>query len=92
MTIPLDGVRYKLRISYVFREQSWTLDIMTDTGGDILVGIKLVPDIGLISRFQVPNRPPGEFVAVDTSGAGLPAGRNDFGRGRRVRLRYTEAE
>lgn len=91
MSIPLDGVRYTLRVYYVFREQSWTLDILTDRGTDILTGIKLVPDWPLISRYQVANKPPGEFYAVDTSGQGRPAGRDDFGRTRRVRLRYVEA-
>lgn len=91
MTIQLDGVRYRLRVYYSFREEVWYLDILSDRETDIIIGIKLVPDWPLIERFQIPGQPPGELYAIDTSGKGLPPGRTELGTGRRVRLRYVEA-
>lgn len=91
MTIPLEGVRYRLRVYYSFRMSIWLMDLFTDRESDILLGIKLVPDWPLIGRFKVDNQPPGDFYAVDTSGQGLPPGRDDFGTNQRVRLRYVES-
>lgn len=91
MTIPLDGVRYRLRVYFSFRSDIWLVDILSDRETDILIGLKCVPNWGLISRFRVEGQPPGELYAIDTSGAGLPPGRNDFGTDRRVRLVYREA-
>jgi len=91
MTIPLDGVRYRLKVYYSFRQSIWFFDLMTDRETDLLVGVKIVPDWGLISRFKIDGLPPGEIIAIDTSETGLPPGRDDFGLDRRVRLVYREA-
>jgi len=91
MTIPLDGTRYRLKVYYSFRQEIWILDLQTDRESDLLVGIKIVPEWGLIARFKIPGLPPGEILAIDTSGQELPPGRNDFGFNRRVRLVYREA-
>ena len=91
MIIALDGVRYRLKVYYSFRAAIWQLDILTDRETDLLIGLKLVPDWGLTDRFKIEGLPPGEFTAFDTSGEGLPPGRDDFGSNRRVRLHYEEA-
>lgn len=90
MTIALDRVRYRIKVYYSFRAGLWNLDIMTDRETDLLIGVALVPDWPLIGRFKINGLPPGEFRAVDTTGKGLPPGRDDFGLGRRVRLYYDE--
>ena len=67
------------------------MDLLTIAGSDILSGVKLVTDFPLIGRYlSAVNKPPGEFYAVDTSGAGSPPERFDLGTDRRVRLRYVE--
>ena len=91
MTIALDGVRYRLKVYYSFRQAIWMFDLMTDRGSDLLLGVKIVPEWGLIARFQIKGLPPGEILAIDTSGNDLPPGREEFGLKRRVRLYYQEA-
>jgi hypothetical protein len=92
MSVVLDGVSYRLRVYYNYRQHIWIMDLLTNAGNDILSGVKLVPDFPLIRRYEsAERRPPGEFYAVDTSGTGTPPGRFDLGTRRRVRLRYVEA-
>ena len=91
MTIALDGVRYKLKFYFSFRQDIWFLDLQTDNQTDLLLGIKIVPEWGLISRFKITGLPPGDIIAIDSSELQLPPGRDDFGLGRRVGLFYQEA-
>ncbi len=91
MTVPLDGTRYRLKVYYSFRQGIWMLDLQTDRGTDLLLGIKIVPEWGLISRFQVAGLPTGDIIALDTTETDTPPGRDEFGLQRRVRLYYREA-
>ena len=90
-SIALEGVRYKMRAFYSFRQAIWKLDIFTDKETDILLGIKLIPNYPLIGRYTTSLRPPGEITAIDKSGSNVPPGRYELGAGRRVRLVYTES-
>lgn len=89
--ISLEGVRYRMRAYFSFRQEIWMLDIFTDNDEDVLLGIKLVPNFPLIRKFIVQNKPPGEITALDTSGLDIPPGRHEIGPGRRVRLVYDES-
>ena len=91
MTISLDRRRYRLGVYYSFRQEGWYMDILTDTGTDILIGITLVPEWPLIGRFADARLPAGEFKVIDTLEEDGSPGRDDFGASRRFQLVYIEA-
>ena len=91
LSVVLDEIRYKFRFYFNFRQSIWYMDILDDNDEDILIGRKLVPDWSITEQFIIDELPPGELQAFDTSGQGLPPGRNDFGKNQRVRMLYTEA-
>ncbi len=91
LSVILDGIRYRLRFYFNFRQTIWYMDILNDNDEDVLLGRKLVPDWGITEQFTLDELPPGEFEAFDTSGQGLPPGRDDFGKDQRVRMLYIEA-
>ena len=65
-TITLDGVVYKLRITWNTRSQKWYMDILTTNNQNILLGIGLVPQIYLLDSYPIPSLPPGDFVLMDS--------------------------
>lgn len=89
-TITLEGVTIGLRIWWNARAQVWQIDVSDAGGADLASGMVLAIGVPLLRRFG--NRsdlPPGVLMAMDTSGQGLEAGREDLGA--RVRLYYDEA-
>lgn len=89
-TVEFDGVIVGLRLWWNARAQRWILDVTDQAGAEIASGLGLVIGRSLLARFGArPDMPPGSLVAVDTSGAGREAGRDDLGD--RVRLVYADA-
>lgn len=90
--IPLDSVRafstqkidlvdatFRIDMAWNGRDETWWMNLYTEQGDAIVVGTPLVPDWDLLGRYRDSRLPAGHFFAVDTSGAGLPPGRNDLG-------------
>lgn len=85
----LEGVSYTLTFRWNERDTAWYLTL-GDGEGVELVTSKVVIDLPLFGRRRsVAGRPPGTFVAVDTTGAGRDAGYEDLGD--RVQLLYFDA-
>jgi hypothetical protein len=89
MQVPLEGTGYTLEFRWNTRESAWYMHVKTDIGDEILDSLKVVVSWPLGFRSQDARRPPGCFLAQDTSGLGLDPGLNDLGD--RVQLYYVEA-
>jgi hypothetical protein len=89
--VSIEETNFEFEFRWNAREESWTMDIRTELGVDIIAGVKVIPDWDLLGRFTSELLPTGKFLAFDTSGGGLPPGLQDLGD--RVQLLYmTEAE
>lgn len=97
---PLDGKPYRILYAYNTREAYWTIGISLDDGTELLRGIALRVGQGLLRKFakliastKVDEQlPPGEIVAIDTSGQDLDPGRDDLRNGRVQVVYLTKAE
>jgi len=87
----LDGTSFQLEFIFNEREGSWYLSILSEEGDDLIMGIKIVADWPLLRRQQREDTPPGELIALDTTGEGLDPGFADLG-GRVILLYGDEAE
>jgi len=87
--IELDGSLYTLTFRYNERMDRWLMDIADENEDALLLGIPILTDFNLIERFKDDNLPPGEFFALDESGAQKYAGREDLGND--IKLFYVEA-
>lgn len=85
----LDGTNYVFVFRWNERAQAWHFDLYTEDGEPIAMGVRVVVSWPLLRRCVSARRPPGELIAVDTTGQGDP-GRSDLGA--RVQLQYIEAE
>lgn len=85
----LDGTTYDLALRWGDREECWFFTLSTVDGTVLLAGRRLAVGSPLLRGFRDPRLPPGELMAVDTSGNDLEAGQTDLGA--RVLLMYTEA-
>lgn len=89
LQISLDGVNYTLEFRWNTRESKWYMDVRTEEGDPIYVGLALVVDHPLGKRCRDTRFPSGVLVAVDTSSARQDPGIADLGD--RVKLLYYEA-
>jgi hypothetical protein len=91
LQMTLDDVAYTLQFRWNVRCERWFMDILDEQASTLLqAGICLVADFPL-TAVRTGRTPPGIFVALDTSGAGLDPTIDDLGT--RVQLIYfTEEE
>lgn len=66
--IALEGVVYRMAFKWNHLYEFYTMDILTFEGSAIVTGVKLVINYPLINRYGNPLLPPGELIAVDTTG------------------------
>lgn len=84
--IELDGKTYGLRLRLNQRDGSWYFDVRDAEDTVLVAGRRLVIGLPLLRRYTDERLPPGELLAVDSSGANEEAGPADLGA--RVRLFY----
>lgn len=84
--VELDGIEYRLALAWNRRGEHWSLLLSLADGSPVVSGIRIVADTPLLAAVSHPDRPIGELVALDTSGASLDPGRDDLGQ--RVLLMY----
>jgi hypothetical protein len=87
-----EGVKFKIRRTWIGRSSSWWLDYLTIDGTTLIQGVVVRVGTKLLAPFadkRLPGEGDGEFVAIDTSGRGLDPARDDFGT--RVVLTYSTA-
>lgn len=77
--ITLDGKIYNLSFSWNDRTELWTMDILDETGKDLLLGVSMFTNWDLIGRFRSSELPEKKFFCVDTAGEGKNPGIDDFG-------------
>lgn len=87
--VSLDGQLYTLGLTWNEREGAFYLDVSDQDGSPILLGRKVVVGLPLLARFRDAALPPGQLLAVDTSGQGKDPSLADLGA--RVPLYYIEA-
>lgn len=89
--VTLDGAEYVVSLAWNQRLAKWSLSLADTNGDAIISGVIVVADypLTLLSRHDARN-PPGELMAVDTSGQGLDPHFADMaGDTPRVVLMYT---
>jgi len=87
----LDGTTFGLLFRWNDRVGQWSMDVLDGEGVAIVTGIRVVLDVPLLSRYRgLAATPPGDIIAVDTSGTQTEAGFEDIGR--RVVLYYLSQE
>ena len=87
----LENVTYSFEVLWNPQSASWMLSISTADDQPIVMGMPIVIDWEWAGRYVDPRLPPGVFMAQDTSGQGLDAGRDDLGS-RVILLYFTAAE
>jgi hypothetical protein len=87
--VELDGVVYGLKFAWNHRASGWFLSLAKQDGTPILSGLRIVADWPLLHYCSHPDKPGGNLMAMDTSGAGLDPGLTELGS--RVLLMYQEA-
>lgn len=85
----LDGVTYQLVFFWNVRDEHWFMDIFDINGNAVLLSTRLVCNFPLLRRAN-PGAPPGQILAVDTSGVDLDPLLDDLGT--RVELLYYDLE
>ena len=61
-TVSLEGKNYIFRFTWNNRDNSWNMDIMKPNDIPIIMGIKLVVNYELISRYIQEGVPPGMII------------------------------
>lgn len=77
--IDLQGGQFELAFNFNGRMDRWLFSIRTASGDPILTNIVIVANRPLIGQYADPRLPAGDFIAFDTSGAGIDPGRFDLG-------------
>jgi hypothetical protein len=88
--VSLDGATFTLSFIFNAREGFWYLDIFDLLGNRVRSGIKVVINTPLLRLVAAIEAPPGELLAVETTGDDLEAGLTDLGDS--ATLIYIEAE
>ena len=85
--VRLEGRDYVFRFDWNNREERWYMSILDIAENNLLLGVKVVANWGLLDRHHFnPDLPPGELIAIDLETGGVSPGFSDFGT--RVRLFY----
>lgn len=77
--VELSGTPFLLRFTWNYRSEFWYVTI-SDTDGNVVAGNRKIT-VGTPLLYGVPgtDKPDGELIAIDTSGAGQEAGLEDLG-------------
>jgi hypothetical protein len=92
----LEGREYQLEFRYSKREDAWYLSFYKleadQSRTPLATGIKIVPNIDLLSRFVRADRlPPGELRAFPQGSSAAIPQLSELGAGKRVELVYFES-
>lgn len=87
--ITIEGVIYIFQFRWNTIHEYWTFDILNYESVPLISGVKVVINYPLLNRYASSLLPPGEIIALDTSGKLERVGRNDLGDS--VKLIYVTA-
>lgn len=85
----LEGVSYGFEFRWNAREEGWFMTILDGQDTVIIAGVKVVVDFPLAIRSASALKPPGHFLAYDTTGGHADPGLTDLGD--RVQLSYLDS-
>lgn len=88
-TIDLENVTYTLRFKFNERMNLWIMDIADSVNEDIVNGVPVQSNIDIFGQIVSDDIPPGQFIAIDETGADRDAGEDDLGND--IKLIYEEA-
>lgn len=86
--VELSGASYRIELRWNNRAQAWFISLYSGTGKPLLLGRRLVVNTNILRRHRTPEFPPGDLVAVDTTGSNADPGADEIGK--RVKLLYAE--
>jgi hypothetical protein len=89
--ITLNGVAYDFILSFNEKDSRWRLSIYL---GDVpvILGVKLVENMKLFSRYILPDFNHGNLVCVKRKSTTKPLGRDNLGIGQEYELIYVRNE
>lgn len=87
--IELDRIVFTLAFQFNQREGFWYFNILDIDGVPVRTGIKVISNFPLTRLITIQSRPPGEIIALDTTGQGVEATLESLGS--EVLLAYEEA-
>lgn len=85
----LDGTEYLFRFMWNPRRNRWAFDLTDVDENPIILGQSIVPDLDLLRRSVVPQKPPGLLVCIKTQEELEAPGLETLGNG--FILAYLEA-
>lgn len=85
----LDGVEYILAFRWNGRAAKWFFSLYDQSGDPIVEGVKVVADFPLLRPVSDTRKPPGDLIALDTTGEGRDPGLGELGD--RVILTYLDS-
>ncbi len=88
-SVPLDDVKYKIRMMWNHEGQFWTLHLWDANDNVILANVRVVPKFPLLMNHHVKNVPRGEFIVLTEK---EDVGRDDFQSGAATLVYCTEDE
>jgi hypothetical protein len=71
----LDGRWYGLRLAWNVRDRRWYIDISTDAGVEVVVGVAVESGLALFGGIVRDELPPGQLYVDDVEGLGRPPDR-----------------
>ena len=90
--ILLSGKRYKITIRWNSRDEAFYMGLFTETSSPIFTNAKVLPGWILYRQYISDNKPPGNFVVVDTLTNNTPPTKYELGTDQRVRILYIDSE
>lgn len=89
-TVTLEGVDYQLDFVWNDRESFWYVSIKDDEGNERRSGLKAVCNFPITRHWKESNRPPGQFIFLDTREIPVDPGLDELGV--EIPLTYDESE
>ena len=89
--VTLESVPYRLEFTWNDRNEFWALTIKNRDLVTLIAGIKIVLSYPLLVIHPDRGLPPGELIAIDTTGDAVTVNRTNLGDNVRL-IYYTEDE
>jgi len=87
--ISLDGIEYRLRLTYNTRDKHWRMSLLDLDNNYIIAGIKIMPNQNLTWKYNyIAGMPSGSFYCLRLKNDYSDVGRDNFGYGKTYQLFY----
>ena|ERR1039457_2886039 len=86
----LDGTTFQFQFYWNDRQGAWFFNLLDAASNPLIMGRKIVLNLGMIGRFQIPGQPLGELIVLNISGINDPPGLTELGG--RLQLVYLSVD